>query len=134
MLTEKVIFCIVMVPTLWVVYGLVMLFCTNLDGPAISLILLSLPLFSYMGIVVADAGVINWKDLRPYLMRFLPKTRRRLAALPETRKKLQKDLRDFVRFIGPTLGELYHGKDLDWTAIEETFRKAKEDEESKKAN
>jgi glycerol-3-phosphate O-acyltransferase/dihydroxyacetone phosphate acyltransferase len=131
MLTEKVVFCIVMVPTLWITYGLLMIFGTNMEGPTIALALLSMPVFSYVGIVVAEAGMVDLKDFRPYLMRMRPSTRKRLAALPETRKSLREDLRAFIRLIGPSLGELYYGKELDWTAIQETFRRSK-DEESKK--
>lgn len=133
MLTEKVIFCIVMVPALWVAYGLIMIFFTNLEGPAIALILMTMPVFAYTGIVVADAGMVDWKDLRPYLMRMLPTTRRRLAALPMTRRALQKDLRAFIRRIGPSLGEIYYGKEVDWTHVHETYLKSKHLEESKKS-
>lgn len=122
-LTEKILFCIVMVPTLWFIYGLLLYLCTDLDGPAIALAGLSMPLFSYMGIVVTEAGVVGWKDLRPYLMRLFPSSRRRLAALPATRRELQKDLRQFIRKMGPTLGELYYGKNLDWQAIQEKRRR-----------
>jgi glycerol-3-phosphate O-acyltransferase/dihydroxyacetone phosphate acyltransferase len=131
MLTEKVVFCIVMVPTLWITYGLLMIFGTNMEGPTIALALLSMPVFSYVGIVVAEAGMVDVKDIRPYLMRMRPSTRKRLAALPETRKRLREDLKTFVRLIGPSLGELYYGKELDWAAIQETFRRSKA-EESKK--
>jgi glycerol-3-phosphate O-acyltransferase/dihydroxyacetone phosphate acyltransferase len=131
MLTEKVVFCIVMVPTLWITYGIYMVFFTNLDGPATALILMTMPVFSYIGIVVADAGMVDWKDLRPYLMRMLPTTRQRLASLPETRKTLQDDLRAFIRLIGPSLGELYYGKEVDWASIHETYLKSKEEETKK---
>jgi len=122
-LTEKILFCIVMVPTLWVIYGILLYKFTDLDGPAIALAGLSMPLFSYMGIVVTEAGVVGWKDLRPYLMRLFPSSRRRLAALPETRRQLQKDLRQFIRKIGPSLGELYYGSHPDWQAIQEKGRR-----------
>ena len=135
MLTEKVVFCIVMVPTLWITYGLLLVFCTDLEGPTIALILLTMPVFSYIGIVVAEAGMVDWFDLRPYWMRLWPSTRQRLAALPSTRKKLQEDLRAFIRSIGPGLGSLYYEKELDWAAIQEASRKETENkEESKKAN
>ena len=112
-----------MVPTLWFIYGLLLYKFTNLDGPAIALACLSMPLFSYTGIVVTEAGVVGWKDLRPHLMRLFPSSRRRLAALPATRRQLQKDLRKFIRKIGPTLGELYYGKNPDWQAIQEKARR-----------
>ena len=136
MLTEKVVFCIVMVPTLWITYGLLMLFGSKWEGPTIALIFLSMPLFAYVGIVVADAGMVDWQDLRPYVMRLLPTTRRRLASLPAKRKCLQDDLRAFIRRIGPSLGELYYGKELDWTLIQETYvesTRKEQQEESKKS-
>lgn len=122
-LSEKVLFCIVMVPTLWFIYGLLLYKFTNLDGPAIALACLCMPLFSYMGVVVTEAGIVGFKDLRPHLMRLFPSSRRRLAALPATRSRLQKDLRQFIRQIGPTLGELYYGKSPDWQAIKEKARR-----------
>jgi hypothetical protein len=48
---------------------------------------------SYSGIIVSEAGIVDWKDLRPFFMRLLPSTRKRLAALPGIRKSLQDDLR-----------------------------------------
>jgi glycerol-3-phosphate O-acyltransferase/dihydroxyacetone phosphate acyltransferase len=122
-LSEKVLFCIVMVPTLWIIYGLLLYKCTDLDGPAIALAGLSMPLFSYTGVVVTEAGIVGFKDLRPHLMRLFPSARRRLAALPATRRKLQKELRKFIRKIGPTLGELYYGETVDWQAIQEKARR-----------
>jgi glycerol-3-phosphate O-acyltransferase/dihydroxyacetone phosphate acyltransferase len=48
---------------------------------------------SYSGIIVVEAGIVDWKDLRPFFMRLLPSTRKRLAAMPAIRKSLQEDLR-----------------------------------------
>jgi glycerol-3-phosphate O-acyltransferase/dihydroxyacetone phosphate acyltransferase len=131
MLTEKIVFCIVMVPLLWVLYGLLLVFFTDLEGPTITLIWLSMPVFSYIGIVVAEAGMVEWQDLRPYVMRLFPSTRRRLAALPQTRKALQDDLRAFIKMIGPALGEIYYGKDLDWAKIQEKSNLPHDDETKK---
>jgi glycerol-3-phosphate O-acyltransferase / dihydroxyacetone phosphate acyltransferase len=120
MLTEKVLFCLVMVPTLWVIYGLILLFLTNWDQPTIFLVMLSMPVFAYTGIVVAEAGIIEWySDIRPFVMRLFPSARKRLAALPTTRTALQKDLRQFIRTIGPDMGEIYYGTNIDWTKIQE---------------
>jgi glycerol-3-phosphate O-acyltransferase/dihydroxyacetone phosphate acyltransferase len=117
MLTEKVVFCIVMVPILWLTYGALLYCFSSLDGPAIALAIFSMPLFAYLGVVVAEAGMIDWKELRVYLMRVFPSTRRRMAALPQTQRTLQKDLREFIKAIGPGLGEIYYGKDVDWATI-----------------
>jgi len=123
MLSEKILLCIVLVPTLWCIYGMLMYFGTDMDGPTIALSIMSLPFFSYIGIVTAEAGVVDLKDIRPYLMRLFPSARRRLSALPETRRLLQSDLRRFVREIGPKLGNLYYEKDIDWKEIQADTRK-----------
>lgn len=73
--------------------------------------------------MVAEAGMIELKDLRPLVMRLFPSTRRRLAALPGIRMQLQIDLRKFIKELGPSLGELYYGKELDWKAIQEQSRR-----------
>jgi len=114
MLTEKVLLCIVLVPSLWIFYGLVLVLFTDLDGPAIMLAILSFPLFSYMGIVTTEAGMVELKDLKPVLKRLYPSTRRRLAKLPVVRRQLQQELRRFVKTIGPSLGRVYSDKNLDW--------------------
>jgi len=133
MLTEKVVFCIVMVPALWLVYGCWMVFFTELDGPTVTLLFFSMPLFAYMAIIVAEAGMVDIVEIRPFFMRLLPRSRLRLAALPQTRKKLQDDLRDFIRAIGPALGAIYHHKDLDWKHILEASPQLKgKIDESKK--
>jgi glycerol-3-phosphate O-acyltransferase / dihydroxyacetone phosphate acyltransferase len=120
MLTEKVLFCLVMVPTLWIIYGLILLFGTNWDRPTIFVVMLSMPVFAYTGISVTEAGIIEWySDIRPFVMRLFPSARRRLAALPATRTALQQDLRQFIRTIGPEMGEIYFGTNVDWTKIQE---------------
>lgn len=134
MLTEKIVFCLVMVPTLWVIYGFLMYFFTELKTSAIILFLLLIPLFSYAGIVVVEAGMVDWKDLKPYAVRLHPSTRARLAALPRTRRELQQDLRDFIRKLGPALGEIYYGKNLDWKAIQEASRTSSSEDDGKKQN
>jgi glycerol-3-phosphate O-acyltransferase/dihydroxyacetone phosphate acyltransferase len=122
MLTEKVLFCIVAIPTLWFFYFLVLLFFTDFDGPTIALVIFSMPLFAYIGIIVSEAGMVGMKDLRPYYMRLFPSSRRRLRALPATRKQLQMDLRAFIKKVGPALGEIYYGKELNWQQIQEKSR------------
>jgi glycerol-3-phosphate O-acyltransferase / dihydroxyacetone phosphate acyltransferase len=137
MLTEKVLFCIVMVPTLWLTYGVLLKCFTGLDGPTVAVILGTLPLFAYTGIIVADAGMVDLQDLRPYVMRIFPSKRRQLAALPYKRKQLQQDLRSFIKTMGPQFGEIYYGKNVNWqqqmkridsketTFVEEESKKAK---------
>merc|ERR1711862_725555 len=58
MLTEKLTFCIVVVPLLWLMYGLIMLFFTNFDGQTITLCFMCFPVFSYMAIISSEAGMV----------------------------------------------------------------------------
>ena len=52
MLTEKLTFCIVVVPLLWLLYGLIMIFFTNFDGQTITLCFMCFPVFSYAAIII----------------------------------------------------------------------------------
>ena len=128
-MTEKILFCIVVIPFLWFFDGFLLWRYADMDGPTYALAILSLPAFAYVGIIVSEAGMVDAKDLRPYLMKLYPPSRKRLAALPQTRKNLQKDLRKFIKKLGPVLGEIYYKKDLDWGAIQEKARVASENAE-----
>jgi glycerol-3-phosphate O-acyltransferase/dihydroxyacetone phosphate acyltransferase len=132
MMTEKILFCIFMVPTLWIVYGIILKYRTNMDAPTIALVMLSMPIFSYIGVVVAEAGIIDLFALRPHIMRLLPSSRKRLAELPAKRKQLQDDLRAYIRKIGPALGDIYYGKNLDWAKIQEKTKESALAEDRKK--
>jgi len=124
LLSEKVTLCIVLVPSLWIAYGLALYFLTNLDGSAIALAIFSMPLFSYMGVVTAAAGMVDFKDLLPIFQRLFPSTRIRLLSLPTVREELQKDLQEFIRMIGPSLGDVYTEKQLDWAQFQRNSREA----------
>lgn len=128
-LTEKILFCIVVIPFLWIFDGF-LLHRRITDGPTFVLAITSLPAFAYVGIIVSEAGMVDVKDLRPYLMKLYPPSRKRLAALPKTRMGLQRDLRKFIKKLGPVLGEIYYKKDLDWGAIQEKARVASENAEN----
>lgn len=123
MLTEKLTFCIVVVPLLWLLYGLIMVFFTNFDAQTITLCFMCFPVFSYAAIISSEAGMVDGKDLKPYFLRLLPSTRRRMRVLPKQRRQLRRDLRLFIKKVGPAFGELYHGKDVDWKQINEIITK-----------
>lgn len=123
-LTEKIMFCIVMIPCLWTLYGFLLYYGTDMDGPTLALTISSMPLFAYVGIIVTEAGMIDANYLRPWVMKLFPPARKRLSALPETRLNLQRDLRHFIKKLGPVLGEIYYKKDLDWGVIQEKSREA----------
>jgi glycerol-3-phosphate O-acyltransferase / dihydroxyacetone phosphate acyltransferase len=120
MLSEKVLLCIVLVPSLWIFYAILLIKFTDWDISTISVALWSFPVFSYMGIVTTEAGMISFKDLKPHIMRLYPSTRRRMLALPAVRRALQEDLRNFIRKIGPSLGDVYTEKTFDWTDFQHT--------------
>jgi len=132
MLSEKVMFCIVMVPTLWATYGVLLTSFTNLDSEAIFLCIVAFPLFSYVGIMAAESGMVDFKDLKPVAMRILPTTRYRIKKLPKMRMKLVKELRHFVKQFGPLLGDLYFEKDVDWLKVQSNMKTLGEGAEGKK--
>ena len=103
MLTEKVMFCIVAIPTMWFFYGMWMYFFSDFDGPTMALCIMSIPLYAYIGIVVSEFGMVHIKDLRPYYMHLFPSSQRRLKRLPEARRKLQTDLRAFINALAQRL-------------------------------
>ena len=117
MLSERVLCCIVLVPSLWLVYGLALFLFTSLDGPSLAVCFTCFPLFSYWSIMATESGMVDIKDLRPYVFRLIPSTRKRLKALPATRKALRADLRATVRQLGPSLGDIYFEKELNWQKI-----------------
>ena len=117
MLSERVLCCIVLVPSLWLVYGLALSLFTPLDGPSLAVCFTCFPVFSYWSIMATESGMVDIKDLRPYVFRLIPSTRKRLTALPATRKALRADLIARIRQLGPTLGDLYYSKELNWQKI-----------------
>lgn len=122
LMTEKILICIILVPALWIMYAVLLRVFTDMDGQAIALAIFCMPLFSYMSIMWAEAGMVETKDLKPYVKRLFPSSRRRIAALPGTRMKLQKDLRSFIRSHKAILGEIYYSEDLDWSDIQSKSR------------
>ncbi len=74
--------------------------------------------------MATESGMVDVKDLRPYVMRMIPSARRRLASLPATRRALRKDLRAMIRKIGPSLGDIYYEKELNWQKIQMETRAA----------
>lgn len=117
MLSERVLASIVLVPSLWVTYGVLLFFFTSLDGPSLAVCFTCFPLFSYWSIMATESGMVDVKDLRPYVMRLIPSARRRLAALPATRKAIRAELRAMIKVIGPSLGDIYYEKEVNWQEI-----------------
>jgi glycerol-3-phosphate O-acyltransferase/dihydroxyacetone phosphate acyltransferase len=66
--------------------------------------------------------MVGLKDLQPFYMRIFPSARRRLLKLPAMRRQLQMDMREFVKTIGPSLGDVYSMKTMDWAAFQQNSR------------
>jgi len=58
--------------------------------------------------------MVDAKDLKPMINRLMPGSRHILKDLPKRRAKLQKQLREFIHEIGPSLGPVYNEKELKW--------------------
>jgi hypothetical protein len=70
--------------------------------------------------IIKSLDWIDIKVIRLYYMRLFPSSRRRLHALPQTRKELQINMREFIKNVGPALGEIYYGKCRQTSAPGET--------------
>jgi hypothetical protein len=115
MLSKKIIISLVMVPTLWISYAVVVLCFTDVQPSTVMLLFLSCPLFSYVGIMATEAGVVDAKDLRPAFMRLLPSMRKQFDDLPRMRAQLQQELRTYIKKVGPDLGPLYFDENVNWS-------------------
>ena len=60
MLTEKVMFCIVAISTIWFFYGILMYFFTDFDGPTMALCIMSMPFFANIGILLRERSWYGW--------------------------------------------------------------------------
>lgn len=114
MLSKKMLFSIVAVPTLWVTYALLLYFFSSLETRAIVVLFLSCPLFAYMGVMGVEASMIDIKDLRPAFLRLMPSFRSQAQSLPGLRADLQKEVRVMVKKYGPQLGAVYFDKGNAW--------------------
>lgn len=58
MLSERVLACIVLVPSLWFFYGALLMIFTNMDWPTLAFCFTCFPLFSYWSIMAAESGML----------------------------------------------------------------------------
>ncbi|CAM9628551.1 unnamed protein product [Ectocarpus sp. 6 AP-2014] len=114
MLSKKIMISIVMVPLLWMFYAVLMMALTDWEFSTKVLVMLCFPLFSYAGVVGTASGMVDLKDIKPLLNMLRPSTRTLMNELPAVRRELQKDLRAFIKKVGPELGEIYTKPDLKW--------------------
>ncbi|GAB5034484.1 glycerol-3-phosphate o-acyltransferase [Nannochloropsis oceanica] len=120
-MSKKITLSIVLVPTLWIVYAILLLRYTSLQPSTVAVLFFSCPLFSYLGVMATEAGMVDAKDLKPVVMRLSPGARKKMATLPAERAQLQREIRAYIHQIGPELGSLYTDKTVKW---EEYVRKS----------
>ncbi len=107
MMSQKIMISLIMVPSLWLCYIAGLLFFSGWDVSLVLLAAVCMPVFSYVGVVAVEAGMVDAKDLKPLVMRMRAKERKAMLALPKKRNELRKDLIKFVASVGPDLGEVY---------------------------
>ncbi|CAK4919313.1 unnamed protein product [Aphanomyces euteiches] len=115
-LSKKISFSMVAVPTLWLSYALLAILFTDWSWSSIFLLTASFPLFSYFGVRSVEAGIIELKTLRPLFYRLQPKYRKIQDELPQRRARLQMEVRMFVKKYAPVLGPLADPAPMDWSA------------------
>jgi len=115
MLSKKITISIVMVPTLWLAYAVLLYYLTSWDMSTVIVALMCFPIFSYIGVMATEQGVVDLKDLQPALLRvFSPSDRRKLDHLPALRQELRSDLRTFIKKYGPLMGPVYNLTTAEW--------------------
>jgi hypothetical protein len=113
LLSKKILFSIVAIPTLWMTYALV-LFLMGFSARFVAVFMISCPVFSYCGVMGVEAGMVDLKDLRPFFLRLLPSFKAVVKALPNERSLLRKDVIRVIKKYGPTIGDIYYNKDVQW--------------------
>jgi glycerol-3-phosphate O-acyltransferase / dihydroxyacetone phosphate acyltransferase len=63
-MSKKITLSIVLVPTLWVTYAVLLLKYTRLQPATVLVLFLCCPLFSYIGVMATEAGMVDFKDLK----------------------------------------------------------------------
>lgn len=107
LLSKKIVFSLMAVPTLWFTYLALLLLFSPLETRTIIVLFLCCPLFSYIGAVAVERGMVDIKDLRPAFLRLLPSFRKEAPRLIELRAEMQREVRAIVKKYGPQMGPLY---------------------------
>lgn len=115
MLSKKILFSVVAVPSLWIFYLFLACTCTNWYWSSIVLVFWCFPLFSFFGVRAVEAGIIEYKNILPLFYRLLPSHRALQDKLPIERSKLQADVRAFIAKYDHVLGELTSPKRINWS-------------------
>lgn len=117
MMSKKIVISLVLVPTLWVFYAVMLLCFSPLPRDMVLLLFLSMPILAYLGVISAESGMTDLKDLRPAFLRLLPQFRQQAIELPKLRADLQKEVRNLVHKYGPELGSVYFDQSIRWDQL-----------------
>jgi glycerol-3-phosphate O-acyltransferase/dihydroxyacetone phosphate acyltransferase len=98
----KILVSFFLLPAWYMAVSLLIIFLTSWHWTRIFLAVLSLPLFSYLGVMFTEQGVITSKKLYPMLLRLIPWRRRDQDRLRDMRRLLQAQIREFVDKYGTT--------------------------------
>lgn len=63
-MSKKITLSIVLVPTLWITYAVLLLKYTSLRPETVLVLFLCCPLFSYIGVMATEAGMVDFKDIK----------------------------------------------------------------------
>ena len=69
-LSKKITFCIVAVPSLWILYAILLFYFSPLNKEVVIALLICMPIFSYFGVTAVEVGMVKLKDIRPAGTRF----------------------------------------------------------------
>jgi glycerol-3-phosphate O-acyltransferase/dihydroxyacetone phosphate acyltransferase len=124
LLSNKIVFCIMGIPLLWVSYAVLLYMYFQWELRTIILAFLCMPIASYIGVRSAEAGMVDLKDLRPAFLRLLPGYRTESKTLPARRMALAKEIRGIVKQYGPSLGALYYDTSDKWESEVRTLTRS----------
>jgi len=113
LMSYKIIYCLMLVPVLYILYIGVLLCYVGFNRSAF-LLTLAAPIFSFFGVKASEQGIRAYSDIVPLAMRLFSASRREQNKMPARRAALQKKVRGAVRSAGPLLGGLYTAETVDW--------------------
>lgn len=113
LMSYKIIYCLMLVPALYIVYIGVLLWFRGWRRSTL-LLTLAMPVFSFFGVKASEQGIRAYADIVPLIRRLSPASRQEQDKLPGRRASLQKKVRSATKSAGPLLGNLYSADKIDW--------------------
>lgn len=118
LLSKKILYSIVAVPALWLLWGVFLFLGMGFSFKATLMFLFCCPVFSYIGVMAVEAGMMDIKDFRPVYNRLFSQFREEVVPqLPKQRQQLQAQVRALVTKYGPDVDALYFPEEVQWDQI-----------------